>query len=214
MNIPMELIFRQFENGPMDNFQYVIGDAATREVAVVDPAWDADIIEHEIAAVKGKVTAVFLTHGHPDHVNAVGKFVIKHDVPVYISKHEISILKPRTKNLVEFDQYTKLKIGGIEFECLWTPGHSPGCTGFFYKNVLIAGDTIFIDGCGRCDLPGSNPRQQYHSLYDVLMKLPDNTLLFTGHNYGPTPYATLGEQKKTNPYLLCESEEDFLATRM
>ncbi len=81
-------------------------------------------------------------------------------------------------------------------------------------DTLIAGDAIFIDGCGRCDLPGSDPKAMYHSLYEVIMKLPDSTVIYPGHDYGPTPFATVGEQKKTNPYLQCKNLEEFLMGRM
>jgi len=79
---------------------------------------------------------------------------------------------------------------------------------------LISGDTLFIDGCGRCDLPMSDPRAMYRSLHDVLMKLPDGTIVYPGHNYGPTPTDTIGHQKKTNPYLQANSVEEFLSERI
>jgi glyoxylase-like metal-dependent hydrolase (beta-lactamase superfamily II) len=169
----------------------------------------------EQARNKGyKITQVFLTHGHPDHVNGLEEILARHDVPAYISSSEAPFYKPDHQNLVEVENHAGLKVGAMEWECILTPGHSPGCQCFLYENVLIAGDAIFIDGCGRCDLPGGNAKVMYRSLYDILMKLPDDTLLFTGHNYGPVPYATLGEQKKTNPYLTCRSLEEFLQTRM
>lgn len=208
------IILQQMEVGPMANFIYFIGDARTKEVAIVDPAWDVDYL-CTIAQKNGyTITAIFLTHGHPDHTNGVGAMVKRYDVPIYISKHEINILKPMHKNLVQVDDHAKLKTGSLEWECLWTPGHSPGCHCFKHGGILIAGDTLFIDGCGRCDLPGSDPRKMYNSLYEVLMKLPDSTLVFPGHNYGPVPHATLAEQKRTNPYLQCRSMEEFLEERM
>jgi len=214
MNIPKELILEQMELGPIGNFLYFIGDAATKEVAVVDPAWDVDFLCSEAEKKGYKIVAVFLTHAHPDHVNGLEEMLSRHDVPAYISKHEYPMYMPKHKNLIEIENGHKLKIGNVEFNTLHTPGHSPGCQCFLYKNVLITGDLIFIDGCGRCDLPGSNPKAQYDSLAHVLMKLPNETLLFTGHNYGPKPVDTLGEQKKTNPYLTCKDEEEFLVHRM
>ncbi len=214
MNIPNELILDQIPLGPINNFLYFIGDAKTKEVAIIDPAWDVNYLR-DLAAKKGyKITNIFLTHGHPDHVNGVVEMLSHHDVPCYISKNELGVLIPRHKNIVKVEDHAKLKVGSIEFECLHTPGHSPGCHLFLYKNVLIAGDTVFIDGCGRCDLPGSNPKQMYNSLYNVIMKLPDETIIFPGHDYGPTPYATLASQKQTNPYLQAKSMEDFLYSRM
>ncbi len=198
----------------MENFQYFLGDARSKEIAVVDPSWDVDHLC--VAAEKNgyKITCVLLTHGHPDHVNGLKEILTRHDVPAYISRHEAPFLKPKHKNIVEVEDRQKIKIGGIEIECLLTPGHTPGCQCFLYKNVLISGDTLFIDGCGRCDLPGSDPRKMYNSLYKVILELPDTTVIYPGHNYGPTPSATLASQKRTNPYLTCADIEEFLSERM
>jgi glyoxylase-like metal-dependent hydrolase (beta-lactamase superfamily II) len=214
MKLPPNVIFKQMEIGPMENFQYFIGDERTKEIAVVDPSWDVDYLCGEAKKNGYKITAVFLTHGHPDHTNGVAQMVKRHPVPVYISKHELGILKPRVKNLIEVNDREKLKTGNIEWECFHTPGHSPGCQLFKHDDILIAGDTLFIDGCGRCDLPGSDPKRMYYSLYDVVMKMPDSTMIYPGHNYGPAPFATLASQKKTNPYLTCKSMEEFLSQRM
>ena len=198
----------------MQNFLYFLGDSRTKEIAVVDPAWD---VKHLCAQAKKAgltITGIFLTHGHPDHVNGLADMLSRHNVPAYISAHEADYYKPRNKNIVEIENGHKLKVGNIEFECIWTPGHTPGGQCFRYQNVLITGDTVFIDGCGRCDLPGGDAKKLYHSLQHIIMKLPDDTLLFTGHNYGPVPYATIGEQKKTNPYLQCGSMNEFLQNRM
>jgi len=214
MKLPEHLILKQMEIGPINNFLYFVGDDRTKEIVVIDPAWDVEYLCNEAKRNGYKITAVWLTHGHPDHVNGLAQMLSKHDVPAYISKHEAAVLIPKHKNIITIEDRSKLKVGSIEFETFWAPGHSPGCQIFLYKNAVITGDVIFIDGCGRCDLPGSDPKKQYHSLYNIVMKFADNTLLFTGHNYGPAPYATIGEQKKTNPYLLCNSLEEFLEERM
>lgn len=213
-NMPQELIFKQMEIGPLQNFLYFIGDAKSKEIAVIDPAWDVNFLCKEADKNGYKITAVFLTHGHPDHVNGLEDMLKRHNVLAYISKHEYPLLKPQHKNIVEIEDHAKLKIGHVEFETILAPGHSPGCQLFKYKNVVISGDAIFIDGCGRCDLPGSDPKKMYNTLYNVIMKMPDDTLLFPGHNYGPTPFATVGSQKETNPYLNCKSLEEFLMHRM
>ena len=214
MPLPAELILKQMELGPMENFLYFLGDARDREIAVVDPAWDVDYLCAEAKKDGCKISLILLTHGHPDHVNGLKEILSRRDVPAYISRHEAPFLKPRHKNIVEVEDRQKIKIGGIEIECLLTPGHTPGCQCFKYKDVLISGDTLFIDGCGRCDLPGSDPEAMYHSLYNVIGKFPDATLIYPGHNYGPVPFATLASQKKTNPYLTCAGLEEFLSERM
>ncbi|MBN1870551.1 MAG: MBL fold metallo-hydrolase [Candidatus Omnitrophica bacterium] len=213
-DLPENLILKQMEVGPAGNFVYFIGDTRSKEVAVVDPAWDVNFLSSEAAKNGLKITAVLLTHGHMDHVNGLKDILSKHDVPAYVSKYESPFYKPRHKNLVEVDDHQKIKIGNIEIECLLTPGHTPGGQCFKHKNVLITGDTLFIDGCGRCDLPGGDAGEMYKTLYTKIMSLPDDTLLFTGHNYGPVPFATLGEQKNTNLYLQCQSRDEFLQERM
>lgn len=213
-NLPDNLILRQMEVGPAGNFIYFIGDAKTKEIAVVDPAWDVDYLCAEAKKETLKIVAVILTHGHPDHVNGLDEILSRHDVPAYISKHEAGFYKPRHKNIVDVEDRETIKVGAIEIECIWTPGHTPGGHCLKYKNVLITGDTLFIDGCGRCDLPGGNPKKMYDTLYGIILKMPDETILYTGHNYGPAPFTTLGAQKKTNPYLQCRSQEEFLRERM
>ena len=213
-DLPDNLILEQMEVGPAGNFIYFIGDNRSKEVAVVDPAWDVEFLSSQAKKKGFTITSVLLTHGHPDHVNGLDEILSRHDVPAYISKHEALYYKPRHKNIVEVEDHQMIMIGKLEVECLLTPGHTPGGQCFKYENVLITGDSLFIDGCGRCDLPGGDAKEMYKTLYTIIMKLPDETLLYTGHKYGPVPVATLGEQKKTNPYLNCTSKKEFLQQRM
>ena len=208
------LILEQMEIGPLQNFIYFLGDDTTKEIAVVDPAWDVDYLRLQAKKKGYTITNIFLTHGHPDHVNGLDELLSTHNVPVYISKHEAFFYTPKCKNLKKVEDHEKLKVGTIEFECIRTPGHTPGCQCFKYGDVLIAGDTIFIDGCGRCDLPGGDAKIMYKTLYTIVKNLPDTTIIYPGHNYGPTPFASLASQKKTNPYLQAKNLEDFLYTRM
>ena len=208
------LLIQQYEIGPLNNFLYLLGDPETKEMAMVDPAWDVDFLCKEAKKLGYKITKVFLTHAHPDHVNGLDKLLSIHPVPVHISKFEHPALRPKVAGLIDVTPQDKLTVGKISFDILHTPGHTPGCQCFLAQGQLISGDTLFIDGCGRCDLPGSDPKQMYDSLYNKLMKLPNDTVIYPGHNYGNTPTDTLENQKLTNPYLQCISLNEFLVERM
>lgn len=213
MKIPDHLILKQIEVGPMANFVYLIGDAQTKEVAVVDPAWDIDLIRRAAQDEGLKIVAAILTHGHHDHTNGVRELRLNHNVPLYVSCHE-EMSEDMTDKIVALDHGDDIAVGNIPIKALWTPGHTTGSQCLLCENICLTGDTLFINGCGRCDLDGGDARQMYHSLYNVLMKLDDATLIFAGHQYGPLDYDTLGNQKKTNPYLTCSSKEEFLTKRM
>ena len=215
-------IIKQYEIGLLNNFLYLLGDEATREMAVIDPAWDVPFLLAQAQKLGFKVTKVFLTHAHPDHVNGPEELLSTHDVPVYISRHEAPFLRKNLKNLIDVNNKDKLTLGSTTFDVLHTPGHTPGCQCFFIpteasglsQGQLISGDILFIDGCGRCDLPGGDPKIMYRSLHDVIMKLPGNTVVWPGHNYGPTPNDTIAHQKQTNPYLQVATLQEFLGERM
>lgn len=209
-----KIILQQYQIGPLQNFLYFLGDPQTKDVAIIDPAWDVPFMEKQAQKQGFHITMVLLTHGHPDHVNGLNELLAAHNVPVYISEHEAALFKPKCKGLKEIAPNQKIKIGNIEIECLHTPGHSPGCQCFLIGNQMISGDTIFVDGCGRCDLPGSDPKKMYDSLYNKIMKLPDDTIIYPGHNYGPMENDTIANQKRTNPYLQCANLQEFLEDRM
>ncbi len=208
-----ELVIEQIEIGPMANFTYVVGSRSTREVAIVDPAWDIDGLLRHLAERDYKLVAALATHYHPDHIGGgmrghniagVAELLEKSPVKIYAHRHEADGVKKVTdiseSDMVRVDSGDTLKIGVVEVEFLHTPGHTPGSQCFRIRSTLVSGDTLFINGCGRVDLPGSDPDEMYHSL-QRLKSLPDDTLLLPGHNYSAVPNATLAESKGQNPYL-------------
>jgi glyoxylase-like metal-dependent hydrolase (beta-lactamase superfamily II) len=211
--IAEDLIIEQIEIGPMQNFTYVVGCQSSREVVIVDPAWDIDGLIKHLEARDYRLTGALVTHYHPDHiggsygghnVEGLAELLARQPVKVYTHKAEADGVKKVTglseSDLVRVDSGDRLRIGDIEVEFLHTPGHTPGSQCFRIRNTLVSGDTLFVNGCGRVDLPGSDSECMYHSL-QKLRALPDETLLLPGHNYAHVPNATMGETKAHNTYL-------------
>ena len=213
MSIQDELIIEQIEIGPMANFCYIVGSRETREVALVDPAWDIDSLLERIDHSDYQLVAALATHYHPDHVGGgmrgsniagVAELVGKRPVKVYANKHESDGVKRVTElsdsDIVSVESGDFLDVGPVRIEFLHTPGHTPGSQCFRIRNTLVSGDTLFIDGCGRVDLPGSNKEDMFHSL-QKLKSLPSDTLVLPGHNYSAVPNATIAEVRSCNSYL-------------
>lgn len=207
------LYLKQLLVGPMDNFIYLIGDKDTKECVMVDPAWNVGAVLKEAEKDGMKVTGALATHYHNDHTNGIGDLLSRFGVRTYIHKDDAPYLKGLQSELTKVDSGHKLKVGNTEITFIHTPGHTPGSQCFLVNDNLVAGDTLFIGACGRCDLPGGNAEQMYYSL-QRLAKLGDHVVLFPGHNYADTPTSTLGQEKQFNPYYQAASLQDFLSERM
>lgn len=215
------LYLKQLECGPMQNYVYLIGDPATRQAAVVDPAWEVDRVVQTAQDDGYTISKVLITHTHQDHtgghlfghdIPGVVELLEHVDVPVYVHKTETHILTnvPESSK-VGTDSQQVVDLGGdVEITLIHTPGHTPGSQCFLVQNRLVSGDTLFIGACGRVDLPTSSPEEMYDSLTNKLMRLADDTMLYPGHNYAHKPTSTIGEQRQTNPYMRFASLRDFL----
>lgn len=206
------MYLKQMELGPMANYVYLIGDPVTREAMVVDPAWNVQAILDELAKDDYKLKGMLITHGHPDHINGVEELMNKTNVPVYMHKDEVPWIKGWKESSIPTQNGDKIKIGNIEIQCIHTPGHTMGSQCFMCQSQMLTGDTLFIDGCGRTDLPGGNTEMLFDTFDRVIKKLPGETVIYPGHNYSPGKSDTLEHQKQTNPYLRA-SREDFLRNR-
>ena len=133
---------------------------------------------------------------------------------VHVHKIEAEGIKKVTgtsdSDLVLHESGEKILVGAVEVQVLHTPGHTPGSQCFLVQNRLVSGDTLFVKGCGRVDLPGSDAEQMYRSLTERLAKLPDEVVLFPGHDYGDQPTSTLGEERQSNIYMKVPSLEDWM----
>jgi len=217
-----ELYFEQIAVGQMANFAYLIGSRSTREAVIVDPAWAVDALLDQAESDGMKVVGALVTHYHQDHIGGsifgmdiegVDRLLARQPMPIYVNDHETKGTKHVT-GASESDLARKrggdaIELGGVRVRFLHTPGHTPGSQCFLVDGNLISGDTLFIGSCGRTDLPGSDPAQLYDSL-NTLRKLPDDTVLYPGHNYADRPTSTIGNEKRRNLCMRFDSLEEFL----
>lgn len=208
----------------MQNFVYLIGDPATRDCVVVDPAWEIDTIVDTAAADGFTIRGALVTHTHQDHVGGsleswgmpgripgVEELLARIPAKIYVHKAEREFVRGLGSELQPVDNHDSLQLGRLTVSFMHTPGHTPGSQCFLVDGRLISGDTLFIGSCGRTDLPGSDPQEMYYSLTQRLGALPDETVLFPGHNYGGSS-SSIGREKRQNPFLRFASLGDFLRT--
>ncbi len=195
----------------MVNFAYAIGDRETGECVLVDPAYTPGELVDLVADDDMTVTGVLATHYHADHIggsmmgfdiDGIAGLLERVDCPIHVQRDETEWIRKTTHlsadHFAEHDSGDVVTVGSIDITLMHTPGHTPGSQCFLVEGRLVAGDTLFLDGCGRTDLPGSNPQQMIESLH-LLAKVPGDTVLFPGHQYSPAPSATMEHVVTHNP---------------
>jgi glyoxylase-like metal-dependent hydrolase (beta-lactamase superfamily II) len=208
----------------MVNFVYLIGDRSTGEAVIVDPAYAVNDLLTILDTDGMTLTGVLATHYHPDHVGGemagwalegISALLEKVQVPIHLQKEEVPWVERTTgvggSNLVGHSSGDVVKVGGIEVELIHTPGHTPGSQCFLVDGRLVAGDTLFLDGCGRTDLPGADPVAMYESLNTRLARVPDDAVLFPGHLYSADPSQRLGDTRRWNYVFRPRSIEEWMA---
>jgi glyoxylase-like metal-dependent hydrolase (beta-lactamase superfamily II) len=221
----------------MVNFTYFIGDDRTHEAMLVDPAWDVDGLVARVEREGYTLTDALASHYHPDHIGGemMGWTVegvarlreIHPGVRIHCHANEVPYVERVTglaaSDLVAHKDGDVLENGTVRVAMLHTPGHTPGSTCYLVSDpalsagalgavdspAVCSGDTLFVQGCGRVDLPGSDPDEMYRTLSERLARLPGTAVLLPGHDYGPTPSATLADVRRTNPYLRIRSLEEW-----
>ncbi|MCH7789512.1 MAG: MBL fold metallo-hydrolase [Acidobacteria bacterium] len=208
----------------MVNFVYLIGDRETSEAVVVDPAYDVDAILETLAGDDMVLTGVLATHYHPDHVggdmmghaiSGVADLKQRVDVPVHVQTEESEFVAKVTglesSDLTTHSSGDVVSVGEIDITLIHTPGHTPGSQCFLVENNLVAGDTLFLEGCGRTDLPGGDPSALYASLTQRLSKVPDSAILYPGHQYSAAPSASMEHTRANNFVFKPGNEAQWLA---
>lgn len=209
------MIFKQFEVGSFAVFCYLIGDEETEEGLFIDPADDIDDLLRG-ARKKGvsKIKYIVNTHAHVDHImgNAEmkrrtgAKIVIHEKDSVFLTRTPPELLSmfratpsPPADILVKDGDI--LRVGRIELKVIHTPGHSPGGISLYLDGMVFTGDTLFVGSVGRTDFPGSSWDVMEASIREKLYTLPGETVVYPGHNYGPTPSSTIQQERRHNPFV-------------
>jgi len=202
------------ELGPMENFVYLLVDENTNTAAVVDPAWEVDKIIEQAKRLNITITDVLLTHSHHDHINGLDGLLKHYDAQIHILKSEADFWGKHLSKPQLHHGGDAIKLGNTEIEVMHTPGHTPGSACYRAGNDLITGDTLFVFGCGRCDLQGGDPEQMYSTLKRFKSDLPTDIVIHPGHNYAVQKSSTIKEEIKGNPFMHFTEVDQFVRYRM
>jgi hydroxyacylglutathione hydrolase len=209
----------------MVNFAYAVGDREAGEALLIDPAYRPNELVDIVAADGLQVTGALATHYHADHVGGslggqaqiagIVELLESIDVPIHVQEDEVAWVTRCTGvgegSLVAHSAGDKVQVGSFDVALIHTPGHTPGSQCLLVEGRLISGDTLFIDGCGRTDLPGSDPAEMYRTLTERLADIPDETVLFPGHLYSADPSAPMSDVRRHNRVLVPATADQWLA---
>lgn len=178
--------------GSMQNFGYLIGDPVTRTAAVIDPSFDARVLQKAAAENGYTIDLIFNTHHHPDHIFDNER--LADETSAKVAAHRLSLVR---KDVVLEDGQI-VPVGELKVKVVHTPGHSPDSCCYIVAGHVFTGDCLFVGDCGRVDLPGSSVEEMYDSLFNKVRKMDDDLVVCPGHHYGRTPRSTIGQEKRTN----------------
>jgi hydroxyacylglutathione hydrolase len=205
----------QIKVGHMVVFCYLVWCPETKEALVIDPGGNEEQLVERIKQKGLKLKYIVNTHGHSDHTcgNAKMKALTGADVVMHPADEE-ALRSPEARAMLQHlgaeppppaditvNEGDHIKVGNVSLQVIHTPGHSPGGICLLYDGNLFSGDTLFVGGIGRTDLPGADHEQFMNSIREKLLTLPDDTVVWPGHDYGPRPSSTIGIEKVANPWL-------------
>jgi glyoxylase-like metal-dependent hydrolase (beta-lactamase superfamily II) len=199
------LLVKQMRVGKMQNFVYLLADELSKEAIAVDSGWETDPIVERAARDGLRVKFAVATHNHFDHTSTLQELAKM--LYAKVVAHENSPI-PHDLSVKDGDI---LRLGRKNVRVIYTPGHTEDSICLYDGENLFTGDTLFIGNCGRTDLPGGSPEKMFKSLHNVILKLPAETIVYPGHDYGDAPFRKLGEEARLNPTLCVRSYSEFLA---
>jgi glyoxylase-like metal-dependent hydrolase (beta-lactamase superfamily II) len=206
----------------MVNFVYAIGDRDTGECVLVDPAYAVGDLLDTVERDGMRCVGVLATHYHPDHIGGsmmgfqiegVATLLERAECPIHVQRDEAPWVMRTTgldaTQLAQHDAGDVVSVGGVDITLVHTPGHTPGSQCFHVAGRLVSGDTLFLEGCGRTDLPGSDAEEMYHSLRK-LAAMPGETIVYPGHRYSQPSSATMEAIRDTNYVFKPKSVDDWM----
>ena len=205
----------QMKVGFMDVFCYIVSCTKTREALVIDPAGDEERVADRIKEKALNLKYIVNTHGHPDHTCGNAKLISLTHATIIMHEADDEMFSspqgqaharewgftPTPPADIRVKDGDTIAAGDVSLEVIHTPGHSPGGICLFGDGNLFTGDTLFVGGIGRTDLPGASMGQFMTSIKERLLVLPGDTIVWPGHDYGSKPSSTIDEEKKSNPWL-------------
>ena len=200
------MLFHQLFDKNSSTYTYLIASAKGREALIIDPVLEN--IEQYIKLLNEldlKLVKVIDTHIHADHITAASKLKNKTNCTTIMGEHT-----PSDTVEIKVKDDEKIYVDKLEIKVIYTPGHTKDSYSFLMNDYLFSGDTLLINGTGRTDFQGGNSKDSYNSIFNRLLKLPEETLLYPGHDYNNQKVSTIGKEKKFNPRLQVNSVNEYI----
>ena len=200
------MIFKQVFDTKTSTYTYLIASAKGREAVIIDPVLEnVDEYIHLLKELDLKLVKVIDTHIHADHVTGASKLKQATNCTTLMGEHT-----PADMVEIKVKDNELIKIDGLKIKSLYTPGHTSDSYSFLLDNYLFSGDTLLINGTGRTDFQNGSSKDAYNSLFNNILKLPEETLVYPGHDYNGKFSSTIGNEKKFNPRLQVKSVDEYV----